>query len=168
LTRVLTSPFVRAMETAEHLQAVTGLVPEVHVPLHEIGGCIAGTDANSFTGRPGMSRHQIALRFPDYRIAPEVDGQGWWGSKPVETAAEAMRRAERVFHDTLQEFGDSDERVAYVMHGDFLLLLLGCFHPFPLNVAWNASLSRVAITGVAATLEDYACVRHLPNYLVTW
>lgn len=168
VTRVFTSPFLRAMETAEHVRKVTGIVPEIRVPLHEIGGCIAGTSARNFVGRPGMTRQQIAGRFPDYQIAPEIDGDGWWAGKPIENATESVRRAERLFHDTRREFGESDERIAYVMHGDFLLLLLGCFHPTALNVAWNASLSHVAIGGTSAALKTYACVRHLPNYLVTW
>jgi len=67
-----------------------------------------------------------------------------------------------------REFAATDERVAVVMHGDFLMLLLDCFHPHALNLAWNASLSRVAIDGEDATLEEYARVEHLPNYLVTW
>lgn len=121
-----------------------------------------------FVGRPGMTRLQISKQFPDYHISPEVNGEGWWRGKPMETCEAAARRAGGLLRDTQKEFGDSDERVAFVMHGDFLLLLLGCFHPRPLDVAWNASLSFVSISEIGLALDHYACVKHLPNYLVTW
>ncbi|MFO7907708.1 MAG: histidine phosphatase family protein [Planctomycetota bacterium] len=168
LTRIYTSPFLRTLQTARHLQHATGLAPQVRVPLHEKGGCIAGTSTREYVGAPGMTRPQISKQFPGYRIPPEINGEGWWGGKPMETSDEAVKRANSVLHAACQEFGDSDERIAYVMHGDFLLLLLGCFHPAPLNVAWNASLSSVSIRGGTLALEEYACVNHLPNYLVTW
>ena len=168
LTRVLTSPFLRALQTAEHIHRATGLLPEVRVPLHEKGGCVAGSGGGPMQGRPGMTRREISDRFAHYPIAPEIDGQGWWGSKPLETLEQATQRAQRLWADTNREFTAPDERVALVMHGDFLMLLLECFHPQPLNLAWNASLSRVSVTGSAATLKEYACVEHLPNYLVTW
>ncbi len=168
LTRIMTSPFLRAMQTAQHLHQRTGIAPEVRIELHEKGGCVAGTPGEQLIGRPGMTRGQIAARFPAYRIAPDIDGQGWWGSQALETLEQATLRAQRLLSDTCHEFGNSNERVAYIMHGDFLLLLLGCLHPEPLNLAWNASLTQVAIDGDSARLADYSCVRHLPNYLVTW
>ncbi len=168
LTRILTSPFLRALQTAEYLHQATGLLPEIRVPLHEKGGCVAGGGDTPFDGQPGMTRRQIATLFPGYQIAPEIDGQGWWGSQPMETLSQATQRAQRLWADTCGEFTQPDERVAVVMHGDFLMLLLRCFHPQPLNLAWNASLSRVSLVDSTAVLEDYASVEHLPNYLVTW
>lgn len=173
LTRILTSPFLRALETAKYIHQATGLVPEVRVPLHEKGGCVAGSGGGPLgggpmQGRPGMTRQEISARFPDYPIAAEIDGQGWWGCKPLETLEQATQRAQRLWTDTCREFAATDERIALVMHGDFLMLLLDCFHPHALNLAWNASLSRVGLNGNGATLEEYACVEHLPNYLVTW
>ncbi len=168
LTRIITSPFLRAMQTAEHLHEATGIAPEVRTALHEKGGCVAGARFGQMNGQPGMTRQQIAAQFPDYQIASEIDGYGWWGSAPFETLQQATRRAQRLWTDTRREFGETDQRVAYVMHGDFLLLLLACFHPQPLNLAWNTSLTRVSMAGNTATLEEYASVKHLPNYLVTW
>lgn len=168
LTHIITSPFLRALQTAEYLQRVTGLEPLVRTAIHEKGGCVAGTVETGLVGRPGMTRSQIAARFPDYQVDPEIDGQGWWGGKPFETLAQAEARARRVWDAICQEFRGSHARVAYVMHGDFLLLLLGCFHKNPLNLAWNASLTSVKVSGDGAQLEDYANVEHLPNYLVTW
>ena len=168
LDRVVCSPFLRALETAEHVRRATGLSPHVRIALHEKGGCVAGTRDDLLTGRPGMTRGQIADRFPHCRIAPDIDGQGWWGSKPPETLEQSRQRAERLWHDTCAEYGTTNARIAYVLHGDFLLLLLSHIHAEPLNLAWNASLTRLSIDGERVTLEEYSCVRHLPGYLVTW
>jgi len=167
-THLITSPFLRTLQTTDYLRQCTGLVPEVRVALHEKGGCVAGTGLGSMTGRPGLTREQIGRQYADFAIEPEIDGQGWWGGKPLETIEEATERAKKLLDDTLLEFGDTDQRVALVMHGDFLLLLLSHIHPRRLNLAWNASLSRVRVAEAIPTLELYACARHLPNYLVTW
>ncbi len=168
LTRVVTSPFLRAMQTSEYLSMATDLKPEVWIDLHEKGGCVSGSPPDQMVGRPGMTRAEIAARFPRSQIAAEIDGDGWWGSQPMETEVQCRQRAARLLARTCAQLGRSHERVAYVMHGDFLLALLGCFHPIPLNLSWNASLTTVTVTDDTATLNQYSCVAHLPNYLVTW
>lgn len=166
--RVITSPFLRALQTAEYVQQATGLRPEVRIALHEKGGCVAGSGHGSFVGRPGMTRQQIVDRFPKYHVAADIDGQGWWRSQPFESPEQARARAQQLLRDTCREFGPSTAPVAYIMHGDFLLLLLSCFHPSSLNLAWNASLTRLSVDVDRVRLEQYSCVQHLPNYLVTW
>jgi broad specificity phosphatase PhoE len=167
LSRLVASPFLRTLETARYVEQATGVVPEVRTALHEKGGCVAGHPPGIVTGRPGMTRSEMARRFPTYRIEPEIDGQGWWGSQPLESLEQAQRRARQLLLQTCAEF-QHDDRVAYIMHGDFLMLFVACFHPRPVNLAWNASVSRVVIDRDTARLEDYSCVQHLPNYLVTW
>ncbi len=89
LTRLISSPFLRALQTTDHLRLATGLRPEVRIELHEKGGCVAGSGKGLMIGRPGMTRSRIATLFPDYTIATEMDGEGWWGSKHLETEAAA-------------------------------------------------------------------------------
>ncbi len=54
LTKLFTSPFRRALQTAEHVRLATGLIPEVRIDLHEKGGCVSGV-APPVT--PWASRH---------------------------------------------------------------------------------------------------------------
>ena len=168
LTHLITSPFLRALQTTDHLRHASGLTPEVRVEWHEKGGCVAGIRHDLMIGRAGMTRSRIASLFPAYTLAAEIDGNGWWGGKPMESETAARERARRVLATLCAEFGQSDQRVACVTHGDFLLLLFRSFHPRPLNLCWNASVTRVAVSGDSMQLELYSCTEHLPNYLVTW
>ncbi len=168
LTRLITSPFLRALQTADHLRQATGLRPEVRIELHEKGGCVSGAHHERMIGRPGMTRSRIASLFPDCTIEHAIDGDGWWGGRSVETEAEAFQRARRVLAQTCAQFGQSDERIAFVTHGDFLLLMFRGFHAGPVNLCWNASLTQLTVDRDAMRLDLYSCTRHLPNYLVTW
>ena len=79
------------------------------------------------------------------------------------------RYARRAFSQrTRAEFAASDERVAYVTHGDFELVLLGTFHPLPLVLVFNASLTRVLVTPDTTQLVDFNLVGHLPDRLLSW
>ena len=168
LTRLVTSPFRRALQTAEHIRQATGLVPEVRVDLHETGGCVQGVELASMVGCPGMSRAEILAEFPGYQLEPSHDGQGWWRSQPYESEPVARQRAARLLAQTHAEFAAPDHRVAYVMHGDFQLLFLSQFHSLPLVLALNASLTRVRVSAGAAELVDFNSVEHMPEHMITW
>ena len=55
LTRLITSPFLRTLETTEAIRQATRLTPEVRVQLHEQGGCYRGYGPD---GREGRPRHE--------------------------------------------------------------------------------------------------------------
>ncbi len=95
LTRLVCSPFLRALQTAEHLRQATGVPAEVRVEWHEKGGCVAGAQRDQMVGRPGMTRSRMRELFPGFAISAEIDGQGWWGCKALETNTEAEARAQR-------------------------------------------------------------------------
>ena len=125
LTRIITSPFLRTLETTAHLCRRLALTPEVRVDLHEFGGCVAGARLRELTGRPGMTRSQLEDRYPGIKVPAAIDEQGWWKCKPYETDRLARRRAARLLRRTREEFGHSGERVAYVTHADIEVLFLG-------------------------------------------
>ena len=168
LTRLITSPFRRALETTEHLRIATGLVPEVRVALHETGGCMEGVEPATMVGQPGLSRKQILAEFRDYQIEPSIDGEGWWRSQPYETNYQARRRAAQLLTDTRSEFAQSRERVAYVMHGDFQLLFIRRFHGIPLVLALNSSITHVQVSPEQTELIDFNSVTHLTDGMVSW
>ncbi len=124
LSRLITSPFRRALQTTRALVETTGLIPEVRTPLHERGGCYTGCDESNFSGMPGMNRSEIQAEFPDYTISNEIDEDGWWKFGHRETNEEAQHRGGLLIEQTIEEFGASDEVIAYVMHADFISILV--------------------------------------------
>ena len=168
LTRLITSPFRRALQTTELLRQATGLVPEVRIGLHETGGCMHGVELATMVGQPGLNRQEILAEFPDYQIEPSLDGEGWWRSQPYETVDLARRRATQLLNETRAEFAHTRERVAFVMHGDFQLLFLRRFHSIPLVLALNASLTHVRMTPKQTELMDFNSGIHLTDEMVSW
>ena len=167
LTRLITSPFLRTLETTAHLCKRLDLIPEVRVDLHELGGCVAGPRIRALKGRPGMTRSQIEDRYPGIRVATDIDERGWWRCKPYESDSLARRRAALLLRRTRDEFGRSGERVAYVTHSDIAVMFLGQFHAGPLECPWHTSVSRIAISPEETRLADYNLVEHLPAELMT-
>lgn len=173
LTRLISSPFRRALQTTEYIRRRTDLTPEIWVDLHEQGGCCSGYEAISYTGRPGLSASELQQEFPGYRLPPDIDGDGWWKSRPYERIDEAEQRAERLiecFHET---FGGTQERVGFVMHGTFKRLLVGrMFGASVLEQNWlcdvyNSAVSKVIIPTGQPRLVFYNAIGHLPLDLVT-
>ena len=167
LTRLITSPFLRTLETTAHLCKRLDLIPEVRVDLHELGGCVAGPRIRALKGRPGMTRSQIEDRYPGIKVATDIDEQGWWRCKPYEAYSLARRRAALLLRRTRDEFGQSSERVAYVTHADIEVVFLEQFHDEPLECPWHTSVSRIAISPRETRLADYNLVEHLPAELMT-
>ncbi|MBI2192721.1 MAG: histidine phosphatase family protein [Planctomycetes bacterium] len=173
VTRILVSPFLRSLQTAEHLRKTTGLFPQVWVDLHEQGGCVSGIDLDSFRGQPGMTRAEIESAFPGYLLPAEIDGRGWWQSMPYETQERAQERAGRVARRLRQEFAHTEEVVACVSHGEFLLCLIAAFLEFPIQPKrwiahpFNTALARLSLQPNAIQLYSYNATGHLPAELIT-
>ena len=167
LTRLIASPFLRTLLTAEQIHRETNWPVEVRAELHEQGGCYSGHTPQNMMGRPGMTRQEIQQRFPSFQVAADIDGQGWWRSQPHESRETARERARRLLHTTREEFGHTEERVGYVMHADIKLLFLGHFHAEPLETPYNVSVSKVVFNSKTARLEDYNLVQHLLPRLIT-
>lgn len=167
LTRLVTSPFLRTLQTTDHIVRSLRLRPEVRIDLHEQGGCVSGPTRDVFSGRPGMTRSQICSQFPEFNIAPNIGCNGWWGSKPFETEDVAQQRATRLLARAVVELAGTQARVAYVMHGDIERLVLAQVHTEPLETPFNTSVAKLLISPDGCKLEEYNCVDHLPDDLVT-
>jgi hypothetical protein len=114
-----------------------------------------------------MSRLEIEREFPGFIVSADINGQGWWASKPFENQESARHRAIGLLQRTLDEFIHTDERVAFVMHADIKLLFLQLFHSELLDVSCNTSVTTIHITTGICRLEDYNYIRHLPDELIT-
>ena len=167
LTHLVTSPFRRALATTDAAIAQSSLVPEVWTDLHEQGGCYRGHEPGQLIGRPGMTRSAVEQEFAGYRVEDAIDDQGWWKSQPYETWEEARRRAQRLVDRTVSTFAP-DDRVAFVMHADFKQLFIQTmtnrFDGFP----YNTSISTLTISRDQQALDEYNCVAHLTDDLVSW
>ena len=167
LTKLFTSPFLRTLQTTSPIYEATKLTPNVRVALHEEGGCYSGHTPENMAGRPGMGRSDIEREFPGFIVSAELGDGGWWTSASHESHELASRRAARLFQRTVDEFSDTDEQVAFVMHADIKMLFLRQFHSEPLDLPSNTSITAIQITAGDCRLVDYNCVRHLPDELVS-
>jgi len=150
LTRIITSPFRRSLQTTHYVARRLRLVPEVWIDLHEQGGCYSGHEAGCYQGRPGMTRQQIAAEFPQYIVESTIDGQGWWKCQPYESEELARKRAQRLLRRTIATFGETNECIAYVMHGDFKRIFLNeMFSESALT--WNSNGHSVVLYNTGVT-----------------
>jgi len=153
IDRLISSPFRRTLETTEAIVRTTRLKPEIWVDLH---------------GRPGMSRDEIRQAFPDFEIPPEIDGNGWWKSRPYESVDLARERAARVIRRTLAELTKSACRVAYVMHADFKLQFLELLDGRCPETPRNTAISHLEVRPNSIQMLYYNAVDHLPDELISW
>ncbi|GIW95890.1 MAG: phosphoglycerate mutase [Pirellulaceae bacterium] len=170
---LITSPFRRALQTAEPLAAARSTPVWVWRDVHEQGGCYAGYTPETYRGRPGLGRSAIAASFPHYVIEPSIQEEGWWGSKPYESWEDALSRAERVARRICDEIRPRFDRVAIVTHADFMRCLLLALAPKGLSEEsifsriYNTSVTIVQISS-PATCRVWNSVRHLPVTMHSW
>lgn len=170
---LMTSPFRRALLTTAPIAKATGLSPIVRTAIHEVGGCVSGYPAIGYQGEPGMRDTEIREAFPGFEPEVDIDERGWWKSKPYESIDDRMLRVQQVARQLVEEYGETDQHVALVMHADFKHLLLQHFLPdLPLNaqnfgVLRNAGVSTLKIENGSVILENFNCIQHLPAAIVT-
>lgn len=171
LTRLYTSPMLRALETAEAIRQATGLIPYVWIDAHEQGGIwLDYGDGRGAVGLPGMGRREMQEQFPHFVLPTGVREDGWW-NRPWEDEASAYVRAQRVA-DELRDLANTDERIGVVSHGGFgsflidALLGLPCvtYQRFSMN---NTAVSRIDLTPDRIRLRFSNRTDHLPGELVT-
>lgn len=172
-SRLYCSPMMRALETAQPIGRSIGLTPHMWVDLHEQGGIFLDYgDGRGPIGYPGVTREEVAERFPEYEIPERITSQGWW-NRPMETEAEWVARAGHVASELWDRFGGTDERVALVTHGGLINNLLRKLLHAPSTgiVAFshqNTSISRIdAIEDGRVVLRYLNRIDHLPVEVVT-
>lgn len=168
IDRLITSPFRRALQTAEYLRRATGVAPSVQVELHESGGCVAGVEPPAMVGRPGLTRAEILHEYPQYDVDPVIDGQGWWRSQPYESDEEALQRAARLLASTQARWGSTDQRVVYVTHGGFTMQLLRLIDKRPQLLTYNAAITHVRVSPHETRLLAFNQVDFLPPAMWSW
>lgn len=123
ICRLYCSAMLRALQTATAIGQALGLRPHVWVDVHEEGGMwLDHGEPEGIQGYPGMTREEIAARFPQVVMPSEVMHDGWW-RYGRETWDAFLARADRVA-GALRAQSSSTERIAVVTHGGFGAYLL--------------------------------------------
>lgn len=140
--RMLVSPMLRTLQTAQPIARALGIKPEVFPEIFEDGGLYLSANPDKL--EPGLKKSEIVEKFSNL-YSPEnipFDEQGWY-NRPKETREETKQRAKR-FADYLMELAriDADKlreqrknsqfsmaqhkglnQIWIVSHGTFLMLL---------------------------------------------
>ncbi|WP_130874179.1 histidine phosphatase family protein [[Pseudopropionibacterium] massiliense] len=113
-TRVFSSPFMRALETAVPLAKNLGMDVAVRTDLMERGGPFVGPimDHRHHPGSPRSVLQKVSSRLV---LPDEVTEEGWWKG-PFETRDQAIERAKNLVTWLRRDF-DSDDCVVLVSHG---------------------------------------------------
>ena len=168
LTRILTSPFLRTLQTAAPIARTTAIRPEVRTVLHETGGCYSGHDVAEKRGESGMTDNEIECSFPTFVIPDDIDEQGWWKRRAFEAWGKSHDRAKALLASLQHDFAATRETVACIMHADIMVLFLSLFHSEPIDCPRNCGISRVELTTNSVQLVEYNNVDHLPDGCVTF
>ena len=171
--RLLTSAFLRTLETTDAIRRATGLVPQIWPEIHEQGGCISGYSKGTYKGQPGMSAEDLRGQFPGFKFTKEIGSDGWWKRRPYESIAEATERSQRILARMRKDLVPKWRRVAVVSHGTIVRLLINTmFGERFQDDAWhddlfNTSVTTVSLSPESVKLVSYNCVGHLPRRLHT-
>ena len=145
--RLYCSPMIRTLHTAQAIGQALGSVSEIWAAIHELGGIYLDHGGERGTvGYPGLTRTEIAARFPASVASAEVGEAGWW-DQGMETSQQAQRRATNVAADLLAR-AEEKTRIGLVTHGGFMSLLLGALGNGPRSEANSWS-------GLAAVQEGF-------------
>ena len=170
LDKLYCSAMVRAMHTAQYIGRALDLEPEVWVDIHEIGGIYLDHGGERGTvGYPGLTRGEVAARFPETLASAEVGEDGWW-NKDVETWYQGQGRAIGVAGDLVTRAGEQ-ARIGLVSHGGFMnLFLMALGNQLPGNGIYyehdNTAITRIALEPQHLVIFEYINrTEHLPKEL---
>lgn len=172
IERLYTSAMLRALQTTQPIATALGLKPEIWLDVHEEGGIwLDEGDGRGAVGHPGLTRTDIARRFPGFVQPDAITDIGWW-NRPFERRADLVSRSARVAADVRQRVAQWDDRVAIVSHGTFISLLiqhlfLGQYVPDIRFSNHNTGISRLDFDGDSVMLRYLNRIDHLPVGLVT-
>ncbi len=176
INTLITSPFLRTLETT---RAIVDATPQpVHVwhDVYERGGCYRGFGPDAREGGLGLGRSAIvrhASASPENCVIDAtIDDAGWWGGKPREEDPAVTVRAKSVAQRLVATFGNRGETIVAVIHAEFkrhLLgeLLSGIMDAHQLGPMRNTGVTKVNFYGDRWQLDWFNSVTHLPVRLVT-
>ena len=167
--RLYCSAMIRALHTAQAIGQAMKLKSEIWVPIHEMGGIYLDHGGErGAVGYPGLTRAEIAARFPISVASAEVGEDGWWDAG-METEEQAQHRAIGVAADLRARAGE-ETRIGLVSHGGFISLLLSALGDQTMDDSAyygheNTAITRIALTPGGTVIEYLNRTEHLPDEL---
>ena len=158
--RLYCSPMIRTLHTAQAIGQAMELRSEIWVAIHEMGGIYLDHGGErGVVGYPGLTRAEIAARFPTSVASAEVGEDGWWDAGR-ETDQQAQQRAIGVAADLLARAGEEKTRIGFVTHGGFMSLLLEALgNQAPNDGTYyeheNTAITRIALAPGGTTVVKY-------------
>jgi 2,3-bisphosphoglycerate-dependent phosphoglycerate mutase len=171
LTHLYASPMVRAAATGWTVARETGLKLTLCKDIHE-GGGIYLDDSNGIpVGQAGKPRAYFYEQHPGAILPEEIQADGWW-NRDYEERPERRQRARRVLSWLIETHGGTEDRVAFISHGDFFVHFFSEVFGVPENTPVWFLMNNVGITRIdfeeGNTRLDYANrVDFLPDDLIT-
>jgi 2,3-bisphosphoglycerate-dependent phosphoglycerate mutase len=139
---------------------------------HETGGIyLRDRETDEYIIRPGITRGELASRYPGVAIEDAVSDVGWW-NRPYEREEERQLRAQRVLDELLVRHGGTQDRVAVVSHGGFFMHFLAAV----LGIEWtelvwfrmyNCAITRFDFMDGERVVVYHDLVTHLSPELIT-
>jgi len=193
LDTLITSPFLRTLQTTRSVLQTRPQPVHVWHDVFEQGGCYHGHEGATITGAAGLGRTHIRRelvmdsiqqraetlsRTGDHSnpiavtMDDEIDESGWWGGRPMETEPQVRDRAAGVLRRLESTFVDQDVDVGLIIHANFLRCLLRELVGVVVNVdrlgpILNGSVSFVEWRESSWRLGWLNSVTHLPARLIT-
>jgi len=168
---LITSPFLRTIQTT---QAVAGMNPmpvSVWHNVFERGGCYRGFGDDAREGGPGLGVTKIRELLPKATIDESIRDSGWWGRRR-ESDEDAVTRSKTVIQRLVSTFGSSGKHVVAIIHADFkrqllLDMLEGIADARSFGPLRNTGITKVDFDGRRWRLDWLNSVSHLPAKLIT-
>jgi len=172
---LVTSPVLRALQTARAIHEGTGQHVHVWDNVFEVGGVFRGFGPDAKQGGAGLNRRQVhqqaagdvAFSTLDHSIGEA----GWWG-RPRESETEAWQRAAMVKKRLVACASKQVEALVVVTHAEFkrkllLTLLPEVLQPEQINRLSNTGVTKLEWDALVWRLDYLDEVAHLPARLVT-
>ncbi|MGB7325094.1 MAG: histidine phosphatase family protein [Rubripirellula sp.] len=176
IDQLITSPFLRTLQTTRYVTDVNRADVQVWHDVFERGGCFRGhgpdaTEGGIGLGRTDVVRHVVADANRCV-VDPTIEETGWWGGKRRETDDEARARAGKVVQRFVAAFGNSGQTVVAIIHADFKRALLAQMldtsaDPSIFGALRNTGISKLDFDGDRWSLDWFNSVTHLPHKLIT-
>ena len=170
IDRVVASPYVRALETADAIRRATGAPANIVPLLHEHHIEPLGSDTDE--DWPFLSRAALLERFPDFEPPADFEFGPRWHDIPEEHDA-VLRRGRRAAEELWQRYCTGPDanpgiRLVVVTHGSpagkLLLGIMGVESARGVNVRIdNASISIVDYSPTSRVLVASNRVDHLTH-----
>ncbi len=167
IDQVLSSGFRRTMQTAQPMLEAHDIRATIWTDLFEVGGCFSGYKPREMEGAPGMTHAQIAAEFPRFDIPDDIDEQGWYKCRPVETRELAVFRASDQAMRLRNTFEQTDQIVLCFIHADFKQLLLQQLLPdmpeYHIGDIPNTGVTHIHFKNGRPTVLTYCDTAHLTS-----